>query len=68
MVLTTGERLELGRMAQDAYKRGMNDIGTHVSVFASRTGEIPLSAYDAMMAEYRRWLIDGWQAVTMVSR
>lgn len=56
------EKREWSRMAQDAYSRGLNEIGTRFSTAAAlRKGEqVKIAWFDAMQTEYRTWLVDGF--------
>ena len=59
---TAHEKAEWSRMATAAYKARRNPIGHRFSVAASlpRDGAMDLSRFDALQAEYRAWLIDGF--------
>lgn len=59
---TVAEKAEWSRMATAAYKARRNAIGHRFSVAASlpRDGAMDLSRFDALMSEYRSWLIDGF--------
>lgn len=57
------EKNEWSRMAQDAYSRDLNDIGHKFSMAAIlREGEdCSLAWFDALQAEYRTWLVEGFK-------
>ena len=59
---TEHDKAEWARLAQDAYRLGLNDTGHRFSGAAAlRRGEpITYQAYDALQAEYREWLIAGF--------
>jgi len=59
------DKKEWSRMAMDAYRNDRNDIGHKFSGLAAlRIGErLPVTVYDDAMVAYRRWLIDGINAI-----
>lgn len=59
--VTQHEKNEWSRMAQDAYAKDRNDVGHRFSSAASipNGAQLPTSRYDALMAEYRAWLVFG---------
>jgi hypothetical protein len=59
MTLTNHERAEFQRMATAAYKSGRNPVGHRFSV-AGALATLELSRFDALMNEYREWLVFGW--------
>jgi len=61
------ERNEWLRMAKDAEKHGMQAIADKFAAAAMRlssAAEIPLHEFDALQAEYRSWLVDGFKRMT----
>lgn len=64
MTPTDSEKSEWSRMAQDAYRHDLNSIGHRFSGYASmRRGEqVSIGEFDRLQAEYRQWLISGFNA------
>ena len=50
-------------MARDAYSKDQNDVGHRFSVAGSlrHMAEMSLDRFDALQAEYRAWLIGGFE-------
>jgi hypothetical protein len=65
MFVSAHEADEWSRMAQDAYAHGHNAFGHRFSAASAtmRGTIIALSVYDALMADYRHWLIFGWDGL-----
>lgn len=56
------DKNEWSRMAQDAYSKGLNDIGHRFSMAATlKKGEsCELAWFDSLQTDYRAWLIGGF--------
>lgn len=67
---TEHEKSEWSRMAQDAYARDLNDIGHRFSGAASivRGALMRADVFNALMADYLAWLIDGFKAELLIDR
>ena len=62
IIPTHHEKLKWARMAQDAYRMGLNQDGHRFSAWAALPNEtaIDIGTFDALQAYYREWLIDGF--------
>lgn len=62
IIPTHHEKMEWSRLAQAAYASGRNDIGHRFSVAATHRNQEPmdLMIFDALQADYRTWLIGGF--------
>ncbi len=60
------DKAEWSRLAVDAYRLGLNDVGHRFSGAAAlRRGDvITLLMYDALQEEYREWLIGGFPGLS----
>ncbi len=58
ITLTAHEKSEWSRMAQAAYKVGLNHVGTRYSVAASLPADARMSEgrFDELQRDYRAWL------------
>lgn len=58
MTITQWEKDEWSRFARAAYADKRNDVGHLFSVAASLPDRstVSIASYDALMAQYRRWL------------
>ena len=56
------EKNEWSRLAQDAYRLGLNSVGHKYSVAASicRDGRMAVEYFDRLQAGYRNWLVNGF--------
>lgn len=61
IMVTQHVKNEWSRMAQDAYRHGVNYIGHRYSGAAAIPNNSMLTcvAFDALQINYRKWLIDG---------
>lgn len=59
---TEHEKAEWSRLAVDAYRLGLNDVGHRFSGSAAlgRNEPITVQAFNALQDEYREWLIAGF--------
>lgn len=64
IVLSELEWREFSRLATDAYRLGLNTIGTRFSV-AAAVRVLTVAKYDALKTEYRSWLVAGFPGLEL---